>query len=161
MKKLVSILTLVSSFAFADSDVLARYEFAAGEGRDIQIYNSSLTNQGELLVAIFQKGGTPPRAVQKYQLSRQVALTLIAKAKLLATAELNEVNNAIICMMMPPPSMSVNELYVSQGSDSLRLVDGPHGCWVSHKVQPKSDFHHLTAHELKAELRVLALELSK
>ncbi len=97
-----------------------------------------------------------------FELSKSVAHELKSKAAQLGNAKITEVNNAIVCMMMPPLGASVDHLYVlSETTQQMTLVDGPRGCWVGHKIYPTDIHFQQIARELKVTLRALAIELSK
>ncbi|OQW49889.1 MAG: hypothetical protein A4S09_11620 [Proteobacteria bacterium SG_bin7] len=168
MKKIVVLLSALTSstvFAFAKQDhgvhtdsLVAKYEFAQVEGKNLKIYDVSLMTENQLVVEISHSKNRS-KIVRTFPLTRPVAELLMSKTEVLVTAEIEEIENAVICMMLPPFGGSIDNLYITRAPISApTLVDGPHGCWVSHKVYPKYEHEHRIAHELKSQLRALALQ---
>ncbi len=169
MKKIVILLSALASstaFAFVKRDtvthpdsVVAQYEFAQVEGKNLKIYDVTLTAQEQLVIKVSQSQKSK-KAVRVFNLTKPVAELLLSKAQALVTVEIEEVHSPVVCQMMPPAGGSIDNLYIARIPISApTLVDGPHGCWLSHKVYPKHQYAHQIAHELKAQLRILALDI--
>jgi hypothetical protein len=150
MKKIVFLLGVLAATSASASavsqDVVARYQF----GNTV----ADVTVQGDLQVA------NNDGIIGRFHLSKEVADTLKGQALTLSSAEIVEDHRPIVCMMMPPEGGYNDNLLISVGRASqLKLVDGPHGCWVSHVVHPKEQYYHNLAHLLKGQIKILALEL--
>ena len=156
----MTVSTLVASFAFT-SLVFARSidqtpVIATLTGVEHNVQSVSVLADGRL--QILDLGGQLKTA----QLSPAALENLKSLALGLADAELEIVESEIVCMMLPVPELS--DLSVAKfdwqtetWSQQLTLVHTQVNCAIPRKVFPKLDWMREQARELRAAIKILAL----
>ena len=151
MKKLVLIATILfATNTFAAESNIATYQFGkrvAGPG--ISIFTVTLDSAGNAVVF-----SNKDKVVGGRRLGQSNLRNLTSMIQSLQQAEIASVYSPIVCKMIVAPENSTDHLYIGN-----KLVDGPHGCWVSNTVQPKNPYLDNLAHQVKTILKALALEI--
>lgn len=168
---LLMIALLASSSVFAKN--IANYRFAIGSNDwrfagDATVVSATLTDEGNLTVTRTDSNGQLPEVFEE-ALNEHTFRSMKWNVIALSNAEIKEEFSQIVCMMMPGPLQSNDHLSVRRGFDvnvdeflgEVKLVFGPQGCWVSHKVSPAGGREQLAAQILKEQIRTAALEMIK
>ena len=80
--------------------------------------------------------------------------------KELQFANIIERYNQVVCLMMPDPGMTVNDLSVLRGHGvNMKLVDNAKGCFMNYSVYPEDKKLQKGVADLKSELQALAAEI--
>ncbi len=87
---------------------------------------------------------------------------IVENVKSLSQAEIVRSTSMVVCMMIPEQRLS--DLYIAEydiekgfGKKQQHVLSAS-GCWVANKAEPKEGVYKELAKELRAQIRILALD---
>lgn len=152
---LVTVCMFAAPSAFATS-IDPTKVVASVEGLEEGIEQVTLLEDGRLQIK--KQDGS----VFTERVSEPALTILVDAAKRIANVKIETKRTLVVCMMMPVPKLS--SLFVTPYSERKgfsgkpRFMLSPEGCWVTEHAKPKDEWALKLATELRAQLRILAID---
>ncbi len=167
-----SLSTIVATFGLTSSlqarsvmPALATYEFAVSVGAD-EVSDHGFVGFALIDVVVYPNSSIVVTA-KSPDVEQPVSVKVSSKVGARNFAAISSMINAlenvklkvtsrdVICKMLALPQMMVNHLYVGK---TMKLVDGPRGCFMDQETHPVDESSVKDALILKTMLKTLALE---
>ncbi len=178
-RTLLTLMLFLMSLSGFGMDI-ASYRFATLDKRDdqsvVKVMRATVSDDRVLTVELsvatgdrpFFIGGDVITSTHEKVLNELVYDSIRSSVIAIANAPIKKQFSEIVCMMFAGPELSNNHLSIARDYDfktkvfkrPMELVQGPQGCWVSHKVNFENERAAQQARGLKDALRVLALDFA-